>query len=244
LVESVTAKLSWPRVFAEGVAIVGSILLAFGIQAWWEGRQLRAEEAVLVEGLRRDFAANQAALAGAVQTHQDMIIDLTVLDRMSLAGISALPADSAELYAGGMSFTLTFDAQDATLDAIVASGRLEIISDIRLREHLARWKQLVADADEEARDFRDASRHLSERQSIFGGPWGGPWATVLQSFSPEQASLVGELPQADFQAVIDDKPLRDLLRVKRFYSVLYLRELRLLQQHAAEVNAILEAWGQ
>ncbi len=30
------AQIPWLRVFAEGVVIVGSILLAFGLQAWWE----------------------------------------------------------------------------------------------------------------------------------------------------------------------------------------------------------------
>ena len=32
------------RVFAEGVVIVASILLAFGIDAWWEGRREREQE--------------------------------------------------------------------------------------------------------------------------------------------------------------------------------------------------------
>jgi hypothetical protein len=36
------------RVLAEGVVIVGSILLAFGIDAWWEGRQERQAERVYV----------------------------------------------------------------------------------------------------------------------------------------------------------------------------------------------------
>jgi hypothetical protein len=32
-------SLPWLRVLIEGVVIVDSILLAFGIDAWWEGRQ-------------------------------------------------------------------------------------------------------------------------------------------------------------------------------------------------------------
>ena len=31
-----TSQVPWLRVFVEGVVIVGSILLAFGIDAWWE----------------------------------------------------------------------------------------------------------------------------------------------------------------------------------------------------------------
>ncbi len=41
-----TRSIPWPRILAEGVAIVLSILLAFGIQAWWEGVQEREEEQV------------------------------------------------------------------------------------------------------------------------------------------------------------------------------------------------------
>ncbi len=32
-----TRQIPWLRFFVEGVVIVGSILLAFGIGAWWEG---------------------------------------------------------------------------------------------------------------------------------------------------------------------------------------------------------------
>jgi hypothetical protein len=39
-----TRQIPWPRIFAAGVAIVVSILLAFGIQGWWEGRQEQREE--------------------------------------------------------------------------------------------------------------------------------------------------------------------------------------------------------
>lgn len=31
----------WVRLFVEGVIIVGSILLAFGIEAWWDERRDR-----------------------------------------------------------------------------------------------------------------------------------------------------------------------------------------------------------
>ena len=35
-------QIRWLRVFVEGVVIVGSSLLAFGLQAWWEGGLLIA----------------------------------------------------------------------------------------------------------------------------------------------------------------------------------------------------------
>jgi len=38
-------KTRWVRALLEGLVIVGSILLAFGIDAWWEGRsEAQAEQ--------------------------------------------------------------------------------------------------------------------------------------------------------------------------------------------------------
>ena len=44
-------SIPWPRVIVEGAVIVVSILLAFGIDAWWEGRQERAEEGRYIAAL-------------------------------------------------------------------------------------------------------------------------------------------------------------------------------------------------
>ena len=35
---SIAQTIQWKRLFVEAVAIVGSILLAFAIDAWWEDR--------------------------------------------------------------------------------------------------------------------------------------------------------------------------------------------------------------
>ncbi len=40
-------QVPWLRVLVEGVVIVGSILLAFGIDAWWKGREERRAERLL-----------------------------------------------------------------------------------------------------------------------------------------------------------------------------------------------------
>ena len=45
----------WSRILAEGSAIVVSILLAFAIQAWWEGRQSRALEQDTLDQLAANF---------------------------------------------------------------------------------------------------------------------------------------------------------------------------------------------
>ena len=50
-------SIPWPRIFAEGTIIVVSILLAFWIDAWWEGRQAKATEEVVLQTLLDDLLA-------------------------------------------------------------------------------------------------------------------------------------------------------------------------------------------
>ena len=55
-------EIPWLRMFVEGTAIVVSILLAFAIAAWWEGRgQLQEEQSILI-GLQAEFEDVQTRL--------------------------------------------------------------------------------------------------------------------------------------------------------------------------------------
>jgi hypothetical protein len=48
-----TRQIPWLRVFVEGVVIVGSILLALGLQAWWDPAQERARNHATNDGDHR-----------------------------------------------------------------------------------------------------------------------------------------------------------------------------------------------
>ena len=45
----------WPRVLAEGAVIVVSILLAFGIDAWWDDAQRTREAHAMLETLSEEI---------------------------------------------------------------------------------------------------------------------------------------------------------------------------------------------
>ena len=47
----VSSRLPLRRFFVEGVVVVGSILLAFGIDAWWDRSRERIEERVVLSGI-------------------------------------------------------------------------------------------------------------------------------------------------------------------------------------------------
>ena len=64
-------QIPWLRVFVEGVVIVGSILLAFGIDAAWEGRQERALELEYAERLKADLSGDTARMGTGIRNIED-----------------------------------------------------------------------------------------------------------------------------------------------------------------------------
>ena len=62
-----TKQIPWLRVFVEGVMIVGSILLALALDAWWDGVQERAELDELLLSLHTEFSANREILVGHIE---------------------------------------------------------------------------------------------------------------------------------------------------------------------------------
>ena len=55
--------IPWARFFYENVLIVASILAAFSIDAWWDGRQEARIKAELVSMLKLDFETTRKRIA-------------------------------------------------------------------------------------------------------------------------------------------------------------------------------------
>ncbi len=72
-------QIPWLRVFVEGVVIVGSILLAFGIQAWWDGRQERASEVAVLAQLASALEGDLVVLAATYDTQRELHRNLVAL---------------------------------------------------------------------------------------------------------------------------------------------------------------------
>jgi hypothetical protein len=94
-----TRSIPWPRILAEGVAIVLSILLAFGIQAWWEGRQERLEEREILIGLRDELLEIRDVI-------DEDLGDAAYAQSLLRAFLSMTPDEAARIPADSAYFTV------------------------------------------------------------------------------------------------------------------------------------------
>ena len=152
-------QIPWLRVFVEGVVIVVSILLAFGIEAWWDGVQEREE-------VRRDLVNVAQELT---ENRERVLIEIEWMERLS-AGSAAIVEILESAQASGeasLPDTLSFlgttnpstlNASLGALDALIASGRLARIEDPRLRRGLAGLRDQIEDATETQLTLLDDTR--------------------------------------------------------------------------------------
>lgn len=155
--ETVARRL--PRILAEGVAIVTSILLAFAIDAWWDQRSVREQARELVAGLYDDFSASQAHVDQWVAGNQWIEDSLTAL----LSAVREQQAGAAvevplQAIVGSIGAP-TYSPTDTTLAAAISSGQIELIRDRKLRHILALWLQQIADTREDELLIREIAVH-------------------------------------------------------------------------------------
>ncbi len=151
----------WGRYVAEGLLIVFSILMAFGIEAWRSERGEREAEVEALQGLRDDFVESLGRLASARSDHAE-VRDASVR-LLSMTGpdadqpVSDLVMDT--LVMALIAYPKVFPVS-TTYDALIASGQIQLLESAALRRDLAGWSTAVVDLREEE---RDAFRQMDER---------------------------------------------------------------------------------
>lgn len=145
--------LRWKRLLVEAVVIVGSILLAFGIDAWWDWSSDRRGEAELLGQLRSEFEGNLAVLEETVARHERAMTAGETL--LSWAGTAPGADEFAQLdtlFRWAL-WPAHYHPSSGALRATISSGRLELIRSDSIRNRLAGWDGVLGDLilDEQTR---------------------------------------------------------------------------------------------
>ncbi len=152
-------EIPWMRLTAEGALIVVSILLAFWIDAWWDERQEAQEKLEILVSLRYEFEAHRSVLARAEEAWGERARSMERL-LQSARSSDAPPPAVMDTLLRHLTWAGTWDPGSGARDALIASGRLELIDNLGLRNQLAAWQGVV----DEVRDNEAVSRQIITEQ--------------------------------------------------------------------------------
>ena len=167
---------NWRSFLIEGVVIIASILIAFGIDAWWDGVRERQDQQELMRAVLTDARGSLAeiqriaALAEASQTDLQMFYTADDTD------LAAVPSEQASAILTGMVVPFTFDPSAGAIAGMIGSGQVDEVEDPTLQAMLLRLAAQFREVDERSRHMADMelhvtralSRHESFRHLLFG----------------------------------------------------------------------------
>jgi hypothetical protein len=158
---------SWRRFGIEAVVIIGSILLAFAIDAAWATRKETAEVIEALESVREELVANRDYFEGIAAAHH----------RVAEAGFELLTltgpqpeiesVERIQFLIGELWYRAGLDSPGTgAAAALIASGRVSQVQDPALRQALAEWPAYV-ERQRQILDLIYQENRFHERMVLF-----------------------------------------------------------------------------
>ncbi len=222
----------WSYVFAEGAIIVVSILLAFAIDAWWDGQKDRLEEREILHGLEIEFVDLSERLDRWSQANRTGI---DLIEQYLSESVSEMKLDAIERTFVYASVANVLD-QGGEIEAVLASGRLEKISDKEIRKRLIKWPDWLDDIhtnDLSARNY--ALQEIVPFLSRHGFP---------EKVCPIEYFAVcsgPEEPPASFVRLAENAQFRAMLMNRRMWMRSIARDHDDAREQAEEILGLIRA---
>ena len=233
--------IPWQRLSTEVAVIVGSILLAFWIDAWWEDRQLEQETAEDLAIVEYELTEN----IRLVRITIDIMNQVVAANRELVALLKAHPdADAVEVPDTVVFWSLfsnpTFDPSLGGTDAWIATGRLQGLESAVLRQSLASVRGKVEDIVEEQRIAREIGVReiyplvknqigdLELIEDIFNAGLGARQSTGVQL--PPQSGTI---------SIPNSNAIRFLLQARTLWYVGSISETRDFQAELEQIQVML-----
>lgn len=138
----------------EIVLVVIGILIALSINSWNEQRKMNLQEQVLLKGLEIEFTINLNRLEKVIKLHQKSIESANEIMTYFNQDISAIPEAKFDSLQYHMENTWTFNPRKGLLNSAIASGEINLISNVELKNQLASFEDMVNDIEEEIQEIR------------------------------------------------------------------------------------------
>lgn len=211
-------ELSWIKLFAEASAIVLSILLAFSIDAWWNLRQERANEGVMLAALARELAAIEQEMFN--NTIQAEVMISSARSLLQHGRNPALQVSDNQIDRWLCDTTWNFSGlESAVTDSLVKGGRLNLLSSTELQVMLVKWPahiDYLSNNNLRNQDFLDqqyspfvrANGSIAQIYAADAGQPGHrdnayPYGTEIEGFTPIPHRKLIEMPE--FQNLLVDR---------------------------------------
>ena len=139
----------WIDAVRDIVVVIVGILAALWLESWWQERQDRAEETVLLTGLREEFLSNRDQLLECMEIWQAQSTNVEIVRSFMGRPLDASRIDEFTAAVQGSFGFRFYDPRSGQLSSMINSGKLGLVENPALRARIADWPSLVDDMNVE-----------------------------------------------------------------------------------------------
>ena len=239
-------QIAWSRVVIEGIVIVVSILLAFGIEAAWAERVARGEEQAALVTLLEEAVANGAQLERVIASVERDHSATRQFFEAEGDGFAMTPLDEADRVLQSLWRPNRARLLSGALNGLAMSGSLAVIGDADLRRLLASWSTEVASIEPrlatlielEVAIMRALATHADIQRWLMTGA--SPTELADERSEAEANDTLGDEPPGetvDLRAVRENVEAMAAASAMQFERRIYLR---ILNARSIQLDELIE----
>jgi hypothetical protein len=231
-----STQIPWKRIAAESAAIVGSILLAFSIDALWDNYQDRREEYEILLGLNDEFSRHVASIEESlewVERISGSIVYLLSQDVVDVDNLDAVEKIEQAVFQSNFS-TPPDELAGGVRDAIFQSGKLDLIRNDELREALVKWP---SSADQLEQQRIAVTGFVMQTLLPYLSSKGVPLAEMKMPRGhrmTDRRTDAGELG-SKYAALLADQEYLNLITVRNWWALGTIADYRSAAERAREI---------
>jgi hypothetical protein len=233
-------RIRLKRLFGEGLMIVTSILLAFGIDAMWNQYQIHKEEQVALNSLQLEFESNLIQIDKVIAYQLNARNQVSELFMLSADEIKALPQKEVSEMMLSTSNPVTFNPILGTSKSLVDSGKFGIIQEQELRNAITTFLNLSLDIEEDVHYMKAGALDLWNAEIKHGGPWTDPLTERSATGFIRGFDFIPKATNSDLLNVREDKEFKSLVSRYHLNVGYYLSELEQLQVTITQILKLIK----
>lgn len=230
---------AWRHALLSGLGALLGILLAFGIDAWWDDRTDQQREAAYLDALRSELVETRKNLTEHMRSRSEAIAVMKhYVETVSAADPRTGSMDTITVMLTHITPYFDFAPQRAALDDLIGSGGLQLIRSESLRRALAEYEQALVLDRSTQNELITLFRTQMSPYLIAHANW--PATTRLNPrVDPDIKPGNVDFPfVADVEAFYGNRTYANLLMIRMLTE---MRVRRRQQEVIRSIDALLEA---
>jgi hypothetical protein len=216
------------RGVVEALVIVSSVLLAFWIDAAWDGHQAQEIEAAMFASVTDALDRNQASMGQTAERLRENLDRIDRFYRASAVSLLELPQDSVVLWVAALNSRASFNGDLEAISMLLGTPALNSGGSLSLRGRLASWRNNVDEVELLGEQLDQAQIRVRERLARYA-------ARSAQGGVDNVPGMAARLGGAGLMGMREDADLMAAVLSKAEAQRLHLRFLENARQDALEL---------